>query len=226
MPEHPFSNLKMGLIERYAKQVPLAEVEQARVKGWLSAMDLGLPKGEEQAYLLYGDPDPCELLMFNRPILLCDTTPTQLQGQLVTSVCFHLGTYGMGGPGFFGIELDEQQFLTYAVWGAGSYVLYNVRVLTNHPSTYSQMRPWVSNFAEHQWDELTEQLVGSRLVSWEFMEHQLQLCFEQQDKLLTLYFVRQDSCIPRIDSNPGIAYESGTIKDYVVLQDSDAVLIV
>ena len=55
-----------------------------------------------------------ELIPFE-PILL---EASDVVGRTVDEIVPHVGTYGMGGPGFFGIRLGNE-WLTIAIWGAG-----------------------------------------------------------------------------------------------------------
>lgn len=219
---HPYLNLQLGLIEQYSKCVPAAEVAKAQAKGWLTEEQVGLTDDPE--YIAPESSD--EVYLFNRPTLLKEVNKADFIGQTITGFCPHLGTYGMGGPGFFGFELEHKQYLTYAVWGAGDYILFNPRVLTGHPNTYAQMQPLLSNFSDQQFDQLTPLISGATLHDWQIEEHQFILQLKQGQEIRNFIFFRYDSRIPRIATNPGIAYKEGVISDYLVLQDTDAVLYV
>jgi hypothetical protein len=46
----------------------------------------------------------CELVDFEPPPLTAD----MIVGRTVDEICTHIGTYGMGGPGFFGLRLGSE----------------------------------------------------------------------------------------------------------------------
>lgn len=50
----------------------------------------------------------------------------------------HLGSYGMGGPGFLGLGLSktadrEPEFLVLRLWGADNWVHFDGKIIDNHP---------------------------------------------------------------------------------------------
>lgn len=81
-----------------------------------------------------------------------------------------LGSYGMGGPGFFGLELAARgryprEWLVLTLWGAGGWLLLDGRWLEAHPSQYHIQRPLFSNFGgTEDWDELTGSLAGAKVL--------------------------------------------------------------
>ncbi|HET6312222.1 MAG TPA: hypothetical protein VFH60_00180, partial [Chloroflexia bacterium] len=81
-----------------------------------------------------------------------------------------LGSYGMGGPGFFGLELAARgryprEWLVLTLWGAGGWLLLDGRWLEAHPSQYHIQRPLFSNFGgTEEWDELTGRLAGAKVL--------------------------------------------------------------
>jgi hypothetical protein len=93
-----------------------------------------------------------ELLPFFPQQLL----PADVIGRRVDEVCTYVGTYGMGGAGFFGLRLDRE-WLVVAIWGAGEWILANDRLITDtFASKYNRPRPWISG----EEDDLTGALVG------------------------------------------------------------------
>ena len=65
---------------------------------------------------LVGDLPPwgpwCELIDFQPAALAAE----MVVGRTVEQICTHVGTYGMGGPGFFGLRLGSE-WLVIAIWG-------------------------------------------------------------------------------------------------------------
>ena len=114
--------------------------------GWLKYTEIGLPEGDEEAYLLYGEIKKDEQLIFNRPQLLKQVDKKNIVGLEIIDFSSHLGTYGMGGAGFFGLLLSNDEYLTYAVWNAGDYVIINNRIVECSPNFYDKTKPWISNY--------------------------------------------------------------------------------
>lgn len=123
MQQHEFLNLSLPELEQYSLVVPLTEVEGWKQKGWITYQEIGLPEGDEEAYLLYGEFNKeTEMLIFNKPESIAEVNPNRLIGRKITEIKNHVGTYGMGGPGYFGILLDGEEYLVYTIWSAYRYV--------------------------------------------------------------------------------------------------------
>lgn len=96
-------------------------------------------------------------------------SPTEVVGRTIDDLVPYLGTYGMGGPGFFGFRLDTQ-WLVVAIWGAGDWMFADDRLVTD---AFHEERgrpvPWIG---EHG-DELSPKVVGTtirslRVERWSF----------------------------------------------------------
>jgi hypothetical protein len=111
---------------------------------------------------LRGDVPPCgpncELVDF-KP---ATPTPQMVVGRTVDEVCTCVGTYGMGGPGFFGLRLGDE-WLVVAIWGAASWIEADGRIVEDDFwDTNGMPRPWITA----QGDELTGRLVGQPVTSF------------------------------------------------------------
>ena len=97
-------------------------------------------------------------------------------------VAYHAGTYGMGGPGFFGLLLTAslrapEEWLLCTLWGAGSWMIVDGRWLLAHPEQYAQKKPlygtiyersvygWL-NATDEIWDEFRPRVIGQTLRSF------------------------------------------------------------
>ncbi|WP_282628369.1 hypothetical protein [Empedobacter sedimenti] len=126
MKEHEFLNLPIPELEQYSLIVPIKDLEIWKKEGWKTYQEIGLPAGDEEAYMLYGEFDKeTHTLMFNKPESISEVDPTRLIGRKITAIKKHVGTYGMGGPGYFGILLDDEEYLVYTVWAADRYVHFD-----------------------------------------------------------------------------------------------------
>ncbi len=107
----------------------------------------------------------CELMSFKPERLRA----AQVVGRMVDEICTHVGTYGMGGPGFFGLRLN-QEWLVVAVWCADSWIEVNGRIIADTFWKDAGMpRPWITE----ERDELTERLVGQEITRFELNKHSL-----------------------------------------------------
>jgi hypothetical protein len=227
MKDHDFLNLKMATIEQYSMVVKKKELDHWKGLGWLTFTEIGLPEGDEQAFLLYGRIKKSETLIFNRPTLLKNVSVDKLVGLEIREVVTHLGTYGMGGAGFFGLLLDNSEYLTYAVWGAENYVIIDGRVVGCSPDLYGQTKPWISNYGGDQtWDELTTYILGSRIESLSLTKDTCHLTLGNRDKKIEVTFVKNDQRLPRKVRRRPNAFRKGVISDYLLFQHENGTLIV
>lgn len=227
MKKHDYLNLKIGAIEQYAMIVKKRKLKKWQKLGWFTYKQVNLPKGDEQASMLYGEIGKKETLVFNRPTLLKDTPFEQLIGLKVLEISTHLGSYGMGGAGFFGLRLNNKHFLTYAVWNSGNFVLVDNRVVKCSPDFYDTTRPLISNFGDDlTWDEITPLIVGSQIIAVKIAKHSCQITLQKDEKTHIVEFVKKDSRIPQDEGKLRVGYKKGKISDYLLFQRKNAVLVV
>lgn len=58
--------------------------------------------------------------------------PMQVIGKEIIDFTCNGGSYGMGGPGFFGLELENSRWLMVALWGAADWLELGVRSLSKY----------------------------------------------------------------------------------------------
>lgn len=225
---HPFLDLQMGTLEQYAKIIDLDKWAEHKALGWQTYQAIGLPAGDENAAMLYGDWDKnSQMLVFNRPKTLLDTGISSLIGQTIHGFSSHLGSYGMGGPGFVGLPLSCGQYLVYTVWGAASYALLDDRAWECYPDLYESHRPWLSNFGgDLSWDDLSPVLEGAKIIEVTLSDTALSLQLSCHGEHKTLLLTQADSRLPHQDTPLKPAFDDGVMGQYVLWQDADAVLIV
>jgi hypothetical protein len=228
MKNHSYLDLKIGAIEQYSMIVEKQNLERWKKMGWLTYKEIGLPKGDEKASMLYGEFNKrTEMLIFNKPVLLRERTKSEIVGRKISGITTSLGTYGMGGAGFFGLLLDNSEFLTYAVWSAGDYVLINDRVVECHPDLYHKTRPWTSYFGENRtWDDLSDFLVGSIVKDYSISKEIFILTTSNEKEVFKIEFVKNDIRLPREVGRKRNAFKKGVISDYILFQHQDGTLIV
>src|SRR5262245_49982099 len=112
-----------------------------------------------------------------RPFAPPPISVEQVIGRTVEEICPYVGTYGMGGPGFFGLRLGSE-WLVIALWGAGEWMVSQGRcVQDSFHDNYGRPRPWIYRLADES-DELSAQLVGQRVRSFDVRLHSLRIVFE------------------------------------------------
>ncbi len=227
MKKHDFLKLKIGDIEQYSMVIKKKDLDYWKSLGWLTYTEIGLPKGDEEAFLLYGKINKSETLIFNRPNLLKNIPVDKLVGIEIREVSTVLGNYGMGGAGFFGLLLDNSEFLTYAVLGAGNYVIIDNRVVGCNPDLYEKTKPWLSNFGEGQtWDDLTTHISGSKIENISLTTETCNISLKKFDKKIEVTFVKNDIRLPRKVGRKRNAFKKGVISDYLLFQHENGTLIV
>ena len=108
-----------------------------------------------------------ELMPFEPPPL----DPAQALGRTIEEVSCAVGTYGMGGPGFFGLKLSERlgggkagEWLVVAIWGAGAWITCEGRLVEDfHFDVAGREPPWIGDSG----NLLDERLRGTRIESIE-----------------------------------------------------------
>lgn len=92
------------------------------------------------------------------PFLPQPVAETEVLGRPIDEISQNIGTYGMGGAGFFGLLLGKE-WLTIALWGAENWLRFNDRILGNINYVPGDgMAPWDR-------DELTRSMIGRTIVS-------------------------------------------------------------
>ena len=104
-----------------------------------------------------------------RPLRLRDAGKSRCLGRRVLRWSGNLGSYGMGGPGFFGLRLQRtkqypEEWFAFTLWGATDWLLLNDCWFSAHPRYYEEQKPLYSNFGpDLSWDQATPLLKGTTL---------------------------------------------------------------
>jgi uncharacterized protein YuzE len=227
MTEHNYLNLKIGDIEQYSMVVKKKDLPKWKKTGWLEYTEIGLPEGDEEADMLYGEIKKNEQLIFNRPKLIKEIDKTNIIGLEILDFSSHLGTYGMGGAGFFGLLLSNDEYLTYTVWNAGDYVIINDRVVECNPDLYNKTKPWISNFGDDKtWNLLTEYISGGKIIDYRINNDSFEIEVDNNGDTFKVNFVKNDKRLPRKVGRKRNAYKKGHIEDYILFQHKEGTLIV
>lgn len=164
-----------------------------------------------------------DVLVFGRPVLLAEKS---VVGRRIDGFCTHLGTYGMGGPGFFGLLLDSGEYLVYTAWHAASATLLDGRPIEVPPHREDAPRGWVCEFGQG-WDELSPVLAGCEIAECVLEEHRCILRLQKGGATHLMEFLREnDRLAPNFNGGARVAYETGKMADYLMFQHKDAWLVV
>ena len=222
------SNPNHAGISEYSMIIDRSELEYWEEKGWVEKEFERLEEREKQfTQLFYDYPEDHQTVVENRPVILKECDCRQLIGRRIWGYSTHLGDYGMGGPGFFGLLLDDKEYLTYAVYGAGHYVLVDGKVVECNYELYHKYMPLYSNFGgRDSWDLLSKIINGSSIIDYQIEDHQLILTLRKKKDVHKLQFVRNSPLIPRKAGRFPNAYKKGVINDYIVFQHKNATLYI
>ena len=167
--KHRFLNLNIGLVKEN-----FAVVKKSDKKLWESR---GFQKIRK--YPIFGyKTDFSKMIMLGVPLTIEEFGCEKLKNSRIVDVCTCCGTYGMGGPGFFGLKLQGEygtRWLTYCIWSAGEHILFDDHVLECHPNYTEKYAPFIlfddyENSLSRLKEMLTDMTVKEAVVSKESIE--------------------------------------------------------
>jgi hypothetical protein len=233
--DHPLLHLDMGLIKDCTMIVAKSALPSWLARGWIELPYRRLPFQRR--------PRKSETIIAGRPHTLAERGASSLIGARVEGYSSQLGSYGMGGPGFFGLLLaphgavDEREYLVAAIWGAKEYVFLDGRVIGCPPKYYARYRPWIRDEPrggdardgeEEGADKLDAVLVGATIGAAAIEDDRLRISLVQGGIEHVLEYVKQDPRQPPMGHGEPHkeAFTAGSIADYVVFQPEQATLFV
>ncbi len=96
--------------------------------------------------------------------------PAALHGRRIEALSENIGTYGMGGAGYFGLKLDTGDWFVIAVRGAASWMTANGRLIEDFfYQDDRRPRPWLTDDD----DELSPRILGHAIAAIEVQPHSL-----------------------------------------------------
>jgi hypothetical protein len=104
-----------------------------------------------------------------RPPRLREVGVARVVGRRIVGWRSNYGSYGMGGPGFFGLELAATdrwpaEHLVLTLWAAAEWLMLDGVWVEAHPNQYHLQRPLFANVGpDESWDDVTPRLVGGSI---------------------------------------------------------------
>jgi len=127
-----------------------------------------------------------------KPQRLSDLSDSAFAGAKVTRICPYLGSYGMGGPGFWGLRcrLNARSFwIVYRLWSADGWV-----TIDNHLVESSLIGDEKKHIPlERRIDSAC--LIGARIVSYEIARDSSTLMLEDREGGVRQIVLRMDGSV-------------------------------
>lgn len=210
--KHQFLNLNIGLVkENFA-------VVKKSVKNLWEARGFK----EIRKYPIWGyKPNPSEIIMLGVPSNIEDFGSETLKNSTIIDVCTCCGTYGMGGPGFFGIKLHGEygtRWLTYCIWSASEHILFDGTVLECHPNYEKKYAPLLSfdNYSNdlQKFRELLSNMIIREIV---VLKESIEIILVDSHEIL--HSIKSYKCSDKFPEQGGTgmkrnSFETGEMKDY------------
>ncbi len=133
---------------------------------------------------------------------LRQTSIKRILGREIIAWNNSLGSYGMGGPGFFGLKMAAHngypaEWLVLIVWAADNWLLFDGQWVAAHSNQYSVQHPLTSNFvAAEDWDGLSSKLLHTTIVGAEIVDKSSRIRVEKNDRSHLLELPEDTSRLP------------------------------
>lgn len=222
--KNPFLNLGMGLVsENYV----IAENSDTRL--WEQR---GFKKIKK--YPLFGyEPCPDESIMLGKPLYIEEFGITNFKSSKILEFSTCCGSYGMGGPGFFGIKFYGSygiRWLIYCIWNAGEHILFNGRVIECHPLFMQKYNPWIGYNGYKEDKERLNKMLSGLIVSGIKLTD-TEIIINLEDSSLQEYTICSYKYSDYFPEQGGTkkkrnSFDSGTMKDYWLVTYDGTVLSV
>ena len=220
--KHKLLKLNLGLVK---ENFVIVKKEDRKI--W---EDRGFKKVRKYPIFHY-KPNSAEIIMLGVPLTIEQFGAENFNGSHILDVCTCCGTYGMGGPGFFGLKLQGDygtRWLTCFIWEAGEHILFDGRILQCHPNYSEQYKPLISfDDCSNSLDVLKEQLknmtVKEILVSKDTFDIKL---FDSKSETHLIQSYKFSDKFPEQGGTgkKRNSYETGEMKDYLLVTYDDSYL--
>ncbi len=222
--KHQFLNLNIGLVKENFAVVKKSEKALWEARGFKKI----------HKYPIYGyKPNSSEIIMLGVPTSIEEFGYKALKNSHIIDVCTCYGTYGMGGPGFFGLKLQGEygvRWLTYCIWVASQHILFDDTVLECHPKYEKTYSPFISseNYSNdlQRFKELLFEMVIKEIV---VLEESIEIILIDNHGLL--HSVKSYKYSNKFPEQGGTgmkrnSFETGEMKDYWLITYDETDLMV
>ncbi len=212
MSEHKYLDLNIGLVKENFAVVKNDEIELWKSRGFETI---------ENYPIFHYIANKNEAIMLGKPLFIEEFGLEQIKGSKIIDISTCLGTYGMGGPGFFGLKLEGVfgiRWLVYCIWAAGQHILLDGKVLECHPDYEDKYKPWIEsdNWAESL-NKLKDKIVGMSIDKIVMNKDKLLLrLIDSNSKCHTLKTYKFSRKFPEQGGTKKKrnSYETGKMEDY------------
>jgi hypothetical protein len=141
------------------------------------------------------------------PLTIRDAGTARVLDREIDRWSVSLGSYGMGGPGFFGLHLTPAgdypaEWLLLTLWGAGEWLLLDGVWVEAHPNQYVKQRPLYSNFGgEDTWDQVSGKVIRARITSFEVADRTSRIVLAKGNSEHVLEIPEDTSLLPLYGGN-------------------------
>ena len=131
----------------------------------------------------------------------------------ISDWCNYLGSYGMGGPGFFGMKLAKnesfpEEWLILRLWGAGGWLLIDERWVSAFPSLFAIQKPLYNEMyffydkkkkkqiVLERWDNVSEILINAQITQATIVHNESRIALINNTKEHLLEIPKDTSKLP------------------------------
>jgi hypothetical protein len=157
-----------------------------------------------------------------------------LVGKQIEEINLWIGTYGMGGCGYVGFRFSNQPqdyaYLVYTVYFASRYAVFNGQVIQCAIHQEKYHKPIVKDEWPYSgFDELNAMIKGAVVVEIEINQDACIFKLQKGNSTYVLAFVKQVELKPEAEmamylKEYGVAFQKGTILDYLVFMNERGML--
>lgn len=175
--------------------------------------------------------EPGEYVVMTRdPLSLKEYGIERFIGCKIIDLCPFIGSYGMGGPGYFGFKLkvqDDFMWLVVCIWNADGYMMLDDRVFCAANQYKIDFNPWYSSL--NQFNKLfLKELLNYKIINLKISDAHMMLVLEKEGVIRQVNVFKNDKKLPPMGS--GIerinAFNVSTMSDYIVVIYDDTNLFV
>lgn len=181
---------------------------------------LGFKENKNFASYLWDYPNEY-IIMTREPVKLIEYGKERLIGGEIVDVCPFLGTYGMGGPGYFGFKIKMQNeivWLVVCILGAEAYMLLDDRVFYAETRYKDVFNPWYFTLEKFN-KSFKKKLLKYKIVDFSFHNEHMTLHVEKDSIRRLIELCNNDERLSLMSDGSGRknAFDAGNISDFLMV---------